>query len=121
MEFFMLSGFPRTGVSTTNPEPEPQWAGSARQTCRVSAARVLGERSLPWPRLQLLLQLLGANWIFVSRSYPGACHFSPQTQLRHEEFVEVLFAVLAQLEAGSDAQVIRPRDAVVKSKACALL
>ena len=59
---------------------------------------------------------------------------------------EVLFAVLAQLEAGSDAQarepsyasaaempncrhavcseiaeVIRPRDAVVKSKACALL
>eukprot|EP00438_Fugacium_kawagutii_P005460 Skav215029 [mRNA] locus=scaffold966:534535:552062:- [translate_table: standard] len=31
-------------------------------------SRGAGVRRLPWPRLQSLFQLLGANWIFISRN-----------------------------------------------------
>ncbi|CAL1169163.1 unnamed protein product [Cladocopium goreaui] len=82
-----------------------------------------GPRLLPWPRLQSLFQLLGANWIFVSRNCPLTLGFSPQTHLTHDEFVEVLFCVLAQLDkdaVAKDAQVIRPAR-TVKSKACTVL
>ena len=84
-----------------------------------------GVRLLPWPRLQSFVQLLGANWIFISRTCPMVMNFNTRTHLTHEEFVEVLFTVLAQLDkdtiANSDAQVIRPTARPVKSKACVLL
>ncbi|CAK9017187.1 unnamed protein product [Durusdinium trenchii] len=80
-------------------------------------------RRVAWPRLQSLFRLLGANWIFISRTYPMASSFTPQTRLTHEEFVEALFAVLSSLDKdGADAQVIRSRcPAPVKSKTCAVL
>lgn len=94
------------------------------ETMTVEPLQGQGVRLLPWPRLQSLFQLLGANWIFVSRNCPLTLGFNPQTYLTHDEFVEVLFCVLAELDkdaVAKDAQVIRPAAGRVKSKACTLL
>eukprot|EP00439_Symbiodinium_sp_Y106_P053917 s857_g7.t1 len=81
-----------------------------------------------WSRVKTLMQLLGASWYHISSSCPGASEFIPSSKLSHEEFVEVLFAVLAPLDRGSlgqqpDTQVVRPlsKVPVQKSRACVLL
>lgn len=94
------------------------------ETMTVEPLQGQGVRLLPWPCLQSLFQLLGANWIFVSRNCPLTLGFSPQTHLTHDEFLEVLFCVLAQLDkdaVAKDPQVIRPTARTVKSKACTVL
>jgi hypothetical protein len=81
-----------------------------------------------WPRLLVLLRLLGAPAHLVSRvgAETGASSYGLGDGLTYDEFLEVMFPIMAQLDRGAEigeSTVINASDTMVhvKSRACTIL
>lgn len=89
--------------------------------CRLSAE----PGRVAWPRVLMLLRLLGASSHLVSRV--GAEYgVVPLAQLNYDEFLEVMHAVVTQLDSGAEfgeSTVINESDRLggVRSRSCVLL
>jgi len=89
--------------------------------CRLSAK----PEHVTWPRLLVFLRLLGAQSHLLSH-VAADLGIAPLSQLRYDDFVEVVFAVASQLDRGTDmgeCTVINEGDRVghVRSRMCVML
>lgn len=88
---------------------------------------VPGDR-VAWPRIVLLLRLLGAPGWLISRvgEDAGICNPAIGDGLTYDEFLQVMFPVMVQLDRGTEvgeSTVINESDRMVhvRSKMCAIL
>eukprot|EP00931_Biecheleriopsis_adriatica_P100666 TRINITY_DN75931_c0_g1_i1.p1 TRINITY_DN75931_c0_g1~~TRINITY_DN75931_c0_g1_i1.p1 ORF type:complete len:287 (+),score=36.46 TRINITY_DN75931_c0_g1_i1:80-940(+) len=92
----------------------------------TGSQRSLRRRHVLWPRVQMLMQLLGAPWHLISRVCSQFA-FQPLAKLTHDDFVEVMFPVTTQLDRGASdlndySQVINTEKVnMPKSRACVIL
>jgi len=95
--------------------------GMLAKGCRFSAE----EGCVAWPKLLMLLRLLGAPGHLISR-VSTEHGVTPLSRLKYESFLEIVFPIVVQLDQGADVGEITvinevDRHGHVRSKMCTIL